>query len=138
MIVFSLGPTITMLVFGSLTIRHVRQSVRRIMSVKTQTQTVNDPQPQQRRNATDRQLIQIMLVQCAVFSVTASPVSISWVYTSVRSNVMTDALEKAKDNLFLNLAGFLSITNSCISFYLFTLSSQLFRSELKHLFHCRR
>jgi hypothetical protein len=132
-VTFSLGPPVIMLVSGSLTIRHTRQTVRRIVAHNIQTQTITVPQPRQRRNGTDRQLIQMMLVQCAVFTVTATPTSINYIYTSVRSNVAIDALQKAKDNFLLNIVGIISATSSYISFYLFVLSSHLFRSELKHL-----
>jgi hypothetical protein len=76
-----------MLIFGSLTILHVQQSTRRVLYQKTGDQTQTEPPrlPQeqlQRQKTTDRQLIQMMIVQCIYFSLTSSPAGIFWIYSS--------------------------------------------------------
>jgi hypothetical protein len=142
LIVFSLGPSIVMLIFGSLTIRHVQLSVQRVapQTINIKDAFTRPPQQEQlqRQKTTDRQLTQMMVVQVIYFSLLSSPVSINWLYTSLRSNVVIDALQSAKDTLFSNIVSFISLTGACTSFYLFTLSSQLFRRELIHLFKGRR
>ncbi|CAF0726124.1 unnamed protein product [Adineta steineri] len=133
LVVFSLGPPIAMLYFGLGTVKNIRRSIGRTApnSIQTQTQI----QQQRRRRATDRQLIQMMFAQCTVFILTASLPSVQYIYASVRANVTVDALQSAKDSLFSNTCGFLSLTVACMSFYFFTLSSKLFRNELIKLFN---
>ncbi|CAF1264989.1 unnamed protein product [Adineta ricciae] len=133
LIIFSLGPPLIMLYFGSLTIRHLRQSAKQVRLQKNQTNVQSQPQLQ-RQKKTDRQLIQMMIVQCVYFSVTSSSISINWIYVAARPPLAMDALQVAKDDLFAQITGFTSLTGACTSFYLFTLSSKLFRSELVNLF----
>ena len=118
LIVFSVGPPGLMLLFGFLTVRHIRQSVRRIVAENT-PHTSTQVESQQRRKKADRQLIQMMLVQCVLFTRIASPTLLQYIYTSVRSTI---------------IAGFVSLTVPCTSSYLFTVSSKLFRHELVRLF----
>ena len=131
LIIFSLGPSLFMLIFGFLTIRHVRQTLRRVQIEDVQSQSQLT-----RRKTVDRQLIRMMLVQCFYFSLLSTPISVLYIYLAVKTNTVTDALQSAKDKLFNSVAGLLSITCACTTFYLFTLSSQLFRRELKFLFKC--
>jgi hypothetical protein len=141
LLIFSLGPSVVMLVFGSLTIRNVQQSMRRIVSQNIQTLNQTEPRLReqlQRRKTTDRQLIQMMVVQCIYFSLLSTPISINWIYLSLRPTVVTNALQSAIDNYVASIVGTLSLTGACTSFYLFTLSSQLFRHELMHLCNGRR
>lgn len=133
LIVFSVGPPGLMLLFGFLTVRHIRQSVDRIAAQNT-PHTSTQVASQQHRKKADRQLIQMMLVQCMMFTLTASPTSVQYIYTSVRSTMIVDSVQKAKDSLFYLIAGFVSLTVPCTSFYLFTLSSKLLRQELVRLF----
>ncbi|UJR18043.1 hypothetical protein I4U23_004944 [Adineta vaga] len=143
LLIFSLGPSLFMLIFGLLTIRHVQQVVRRARTDNIQLQTSNEcVAPIQNRLAhrktTDRQLTRMMLAQCLYFGLLSTPISVSYLYVAVRINVISDALQTAKDILFINISGLLSITAACTSFYLFTLSSPLFRRELANLFRCQR
>ena len=75
---FSLGPSVVMLIFGSLRIRNVQQSVRRTVhqNKPTETQTELLLQAQSKRQKSrDRQLIQMIIVQCVYFTLMATPVS---------------------------------------------------------------
>lgn len=135
LIVFSTGPPVVMLIFGSLTIRHLRETVKRIEPQK-QLISINPAAVRPRRHkTTDRQLIRMMIFQCAFFSMTSSLISISWIYTAVKPTVVSDAFQAARDDLFVQVVGAISITGSTTSFYVFVLSSRLFRDELMHLFH---
>jgi hypothetical protein len=67
----------------------------------------------------------------------STPVSINWIYVAVRPNVIPSALQNATDNFVANIVSTLGLTGACTSFYVFTLSSQLFRRELIHLFNVR-
>ena len=145
LLVFGFGPSTVMLIFGSLTIRHVQLSVKKVIpkSTQSQRQTVSQPTTVQdhakRQRMVDRQLIQMIIVQCIYFSLVSTPVSIWYIYDALRIKLVIDPTQKAKDNAFATATGVISITGACTSFYLFTLSSQLFRQELTHLFpgRCR-
>ncbi|UJR06814.1 hypothetical protein I4U23_011101 [Adineta vaga] len=64
---YSIGPPIVMLYFGLCTVQNIRQSLRR-----TGTNPIPSQNQRTRRKTTDHQLIQMMLVQCIVFILTAS------------------------------------------------------------------
>lgn len=148
LVVFSVGPPVLMLLFGFLTVQHIRQSLGRIApTVPSQTRTTTGMgaaagpggvgtggnEIRQRRKNADRQLIQMLLVQCMFFTLTASPTSVQYIYTSIRETMVVDNVQRAKDNFFYTIAGFVSLTGPCTSFYLFTLASKLFRHELRRL-----
>ncbi|CAF0897030.1 unnamed protein product [Adineta steineri] len=142
LIIFSLGPSIIMLIFGSLTIRHVQHSVGRVNASHITTKSENASaapiqEKLQRQKTADRQLIRMMIAQCAYFAVLTTPISGSYIYISLTINTVLDDLQFAQVNLFTNIAGLLSTTGACTSFFVFTLSSKLFRHELKHLFTWR-
>ena len=109
-----------MMIFGTLTIRNIQQSVKRVNSENIQIETISLSLPKkrwERQKITNRQCVQMMIVQCIYFSLTTLAVPIQWIKQSIRSYILLD-----------------SITGACTSFYLFTLSSQLFRHELMLLF----
>ncbi|CAF1157669.1 unnamed protein product [Adineta ricciae] len=137
LIVFSLCPPIVMLCFGSLTIRHIRQQLKRVQITNNENIAQTQLSKTRRQKRTDRQLIQMMLVQCLYFSVTSLLVSINWFYVTVRPPIVIDVVQGAKDDAFSQISGLISLVGPCTSFYLFTLSSQVFRDELKHLFKCQ-
>jgi hypothetical protein len=117
--------------------------VRRLAPQKTQGQvqtesisTVQDQLKRKHQKTTDRQLIQMMLDQCFYFSLMTVPFTVSIIYTTLRMNLMVDALQLAKDNMLLLIVGLMSSTCACTTFYCFTLSSQLFRHQLMHLCKC--
>ncbi|CAF4104502.1 unnamed protein product [Adineta steineri] len=137
-----LGPSVIMLIFGSLTIRHVQHSVGRVNASHIATKSENASaapiqEKLQRQKTADRQLIRMMIAQCAYFAVLTTPISGSYMYISLTINTVLDDLQFAQVNLFTNIAGLLSTTGACTSFFVFTLSSKLFRHELKHLFTWR-
>lgn len=140
LVVFSVGPPMLMLVFGFLTVRHIRHSLGRIAPAVSQATTGATVAPDARRRgkSADRQLIQMLLFQCCLFAITASPTSVQYIYTSIRETMVVDNLQRAKDNFFYTIAGFVSLTGPCTSFYLFTLSSKLFRHEAMRLLPGKR
>ncbi|UJR34733.1 hypothetical protein I4U23_027510 [Adineta vaga] len=124
-----LGPSLMMLIFGSLTIRHIQRSAKTVAVQTTQVQN-----QMKRQKTTDRQLIQMMLVQCLYFSLLTTPSSVYYLYSSITMSTVSSPLQMAKNSLFSNITGILSITGACTSFYVFTLSSKLFRRELMKIF----
>lgn len=127
---FNFVPPIILLIFSLSTIINVRKSGRRIALNNSQTAIVQH----NHRKSIDGQMIRMMLFQSTIFILTASPSGIYFLYKSVNPTSTGDALQTAKDKFLANCAGFIALTVPCASFYLFTMSSKLFRSELKKLF----
>jgi hypothetical protein len=76
-----------MLIFGSLTIRRVQQSMKRVLHQNTdESSQINSVvlrgEQFRRQKLTDRQLIRMLIVQCIYFSIMTTPISIYWIYTS--------------------------------------------------------
>jgi len=121
-----------MLVFGLLTIHHIQQSARRVTDQNTSNQR------QKRTKFIDRQLIQISLTQTILFGLTSAAGSIGGTYNILDDTSREDPLQLARENFIGNVLSFIGLFGPCISFYLCTLSSQLFRQELVKLFHFRK
>ncbi|CAF0741754.1 unnamed protein product [Adineta steineri] len=136
LIVFVMGPSSSMLIFGLLTIRNIRQTVKRVLpnNIPIQAQPQSQNILQQGQKATDRQLIQMMLMQCTFFILTSSPNVVYFFYSTAISDGVVSALQAARLNMFMSMANYVALTGPCMSFYIFTLSSQLFRRELILLF----
>ncbi len=132
MIEWSLIPSMTMLIFGFLTIRHIRQSTRRIANQN------NINERQGRTKFIDRQLVQITLVQSILFGLTSASGAIGGMFNLIDDNTRNDPIALAKQDFIGNILSFVGLLSPCISFYFCTLSSQLFRRELAILFHFRQ
>lgn len=118
-----------MFLFSLLTIRHIKQ--RRIV-VPTSA-----PLDQDRRNSTatkDKNLLRMALVQCLSIGLTTSLFSITQLYISLTTNQVKDNFQLAKENLILVLGRLISTIGHTATFYLYTITSKMFR---QHLF-CRR
>lgn len=136
LVFFSMGPSVVMLVLGLLTVKNVRQVIKRVGPNNTDGQTQN--RQLHRQKATDRQLIRMMLLQCVFFILTATPTSLYYCYTAAMANFALNAVETARVNWTSTVISFISLTGPCMSFYVFTLASPLFRRELIQLFKCRQ
>ncbi len=130
MIVWSFIPSMTMLIFGLLTIRHIRQSTQRI--------TDQNHTNRRRTKFIDRQLIQITLIQSILFGLTSAAGAIGGMYNVIDNNTRKDPISLAIQGFIGNILSFVGLLSPCMSFYLCTLSSQLFRRELAILFHLRQ
>lgn len=126
LIVWSLIPSSAMLVFGLLTIRHVKQSSQAMVRQRSQ-----------RMKFIDRQLIQITLIQSILFGLTSASGSLGGTFNILDDNSRRDPLELAKQSFIGNILSFVGLLGPCVSFYLCTLSSQIFRRELLDLLHRR-
>jgi Trk-type K+ transport system membrane component len=131
LIIWSWLPTIGMIVFVLLTVRNVSRGKRRVL-----LQNIQD-QRQQNRKKIDAQLIKMMVMQSFVLGSTTTSYSIVNLCIALGAKSTDDALKKALGNYLSNVFGYIALTGPCMSFYLFTLSSQLFRRELINLFHWR-
>lgn len=128
LLMWSWIPTACMLVFGLLILRNIRKGRIRVAPSN---------QSQRNQKKTDRQLIRMLLIQCFVLSTTTMSQTIGNLYISITSMLrVKNDLDKAMDNLLYNNVGCVALSGPCLSFYVFTLSSQLFRNELANLFCC--
>ena len=134
-IIWSVIPSSAMLISGFLTIRHIRQSRRRIEIANPN----NTNEGQRRAKFIDRQLMQITLVQSILFGLTSAAGAAGGMFFFVNNDSpIKDLVALAKQNLIGSTLSFIGLFSPCISFYLCTLSSQLFRHELAILFHFRK
>ncbi|UJR37864.1 hypothetical protein I4U23_030554 [Adineta vaga] len=133
LVFFAWIPSLCMFTFGLLTIQHIRQGRERVAPLTIQHHT------QRNHKKVDRQLIQMLIVQCLVFSSISTVNSIFQLYVSIsNSSVMKNDFEKVRDTSVLSALNATTTFAPCMSFYLFALSSQMFRSELMILFRRRQ
>jgi hypothetical protein len=127
LIIWSWLPSIGMLIFGLLTIAHIRKGKNRVVPQNMQNNS------QQNQKKTDRQLIQMMLAQSFTLGLTTTSYSVVNLCVALVPNPGSDPLTTAINNLLSNVFAYIALTGPCVSFYLFTLSSKLFRNELMRL-----
>ncbi|CAF1207839.1 unnamed protein product [Adineta steineri] len=125
LIFWSWIPTILMLVSGLLTIRNIHKSKNRTVPQNIQNNI------HENNKRMDRQLIRMLIIQCFVFSITTTILSIIQLYVSITNNlIVKDNYVKARDQFAVNIGNFIALFGPCMSFYFFTLSSKLFRRHL--------
>jgi hypothetical protein len=128
LVMWSWAPSFGMFILTLLTLRNVRQGKRRLAPQSNQTA------PRQGRSSTDRQLIQMTLGQCLALGLPTTAYSIGSLYVASRADLPLNAAQQASDILLQTVLACIALLGPCLSFYLFTLSSQLFRRELFRLF----
>lgn len=131
LIVWSLIPSLAMLVFGLLTIRNVQLSNKRALG-----QQIVGLRHKRIRNL-DRQLFQITLAQSILFGLTSAAGAVGGMYNVIDNDLRHDPVTLARQGLAGNVLSFIGLLSPCISFYVCTLSSQLFRGELANLVQAR-
>ncbi len=153
---YGLAPPLCMLIFSLLTVRNintfsttgptsgtrpiqrklkraecVNHSKRVLLMPTTVLQNANNSNAR----TTDRQMLRMLLVKVLVYTVTALIYSLSNIIIAARNSQSDNVSQVARTNLALSVVGVISTFGPCLSFYLFTLSSPLFRKELKTLFN---
>ncbi|CAF5028278.1 unnamed protein product [Rotaria sp. Silwood1] len=127
-VIFWLGviPHISMLIFGFLTIMNIRRTKRRI---RVQLQTINLTiyhQTQYFERKKDKQLIIMMLCQVGLSSLLIMTRMISYAYYILKPRAT--GYEGLVDTFLMSFTIILYYANFAKSFYIYTLSSHLFRS----------
>jgi hypothetical protein len=125
---WSWAPSLGMFIFTLLTLRNVRQGKRRTAPQNNQIILRNS------RWSTERQLIQMTLGQCLALGLPTTAYSIGSLYVASKVNLQLNAAQEASETFLLSVLACTALLGPCLSFYLFTLSSQLFRRELLRLF----
>ncbi|CAF4402491.1 unnamed protein product, partial [Adineta steineri] len=100
LIVWSLIPSLTMFIFGFLTIRHIQQSIPR---VHDENIIIHH---QKRTKFIDRQLIQMTLMQSILFGLTSAAGAIGGTFNVLDDNSRKNALELAEQSLIGNVLSF--------------------------------
>jgi hypothetical protein len=130
LVYFGLSPSFCMLIFGMLTLQNIERSKRPIIP-STNVKNAID----QNNRKTNRHMLRMLFVQVLVYCITGLTFSIAIIITSINTSQPKDVFQVAQENMINAVVGMLSILGPCTSFYLFTLSSGLFRKELKNLFY---
>ncbi|CAF1424313.1 unnamed protein product [Adineta steineri] len=132
MIIWSFIPSLAMLIFGFLTINNTQKLAQNITD-----QNITKPK-RKRTKFLDRQLIQITLIQSILFGLTSAAGAIGGMHNVLNNNLRKDRIALARQSQIGNILSFIGLLSPCISFYLCTLSSRLFRRKLIKLFHVRQ
>lgn len=125
---YSLFPASLMLIFGLLTIRNIRRSRQQIIP-STITISTNRNQRKTTKQMTIMLFVQVI---CSVFL--SLPISIKNICFVFFQYEMKSDEEKQLENFFDVLVTLITLINSSISFYIFTLTGEIFRNELKQIF----
>jgi hypothetical protein len=120
-----------MLIFGMLTLRNIERSKRSTVMTSTNLENTTN---QNNNRKTNRHLLRMLLVQVMIYSVTGLTFSVALMITAINASKPKNIFQVAQENMINAVVGMLSTLGPCLSFYLFTLSSGLFRKELKNLF----
>jgi hypothetical protein len=132
LLVLGLFPSFSMLIFGMLTLRNIERSKRLLVVPSTNLENPT----QQTNRKTNRHMLRMLLLQVLVYCVTGLTFSVALIYTAIGASQPKNVFQVAQENMINAVVGMLSTLGPCSSFYLFTLSSGLFRKELKTLI-CR-
>jgi magnesium-transporting ATPase (P-type) len=118
---YSITPPLLMLIFSVGTIRNTKrfrrvgpQSVRHLSNLTKR----------------DHALMLMVLFEVILITVTALPHAVQKLYSTLTADVPKDSVTKASDNLFTIVVRAVSFFNHSCSFYILTLSGQMFREEL--------
>jgi hypothetical protein len=120
-----------MLVFGLLTVRNINNSKR----VAPRLSTVLQNGKSSTGRPADKQVLRMLLVQVSVYSIIALIYSVTNIIIVAVTTPADNISQVARTNLILSIVGIISSAGPSLSFYFFTLSSGLFRKELKKLFN---
>ncbi|CAF3339606.1 unnamed protein product [Rotaria socialis] len=116
LISYSLLPPIFMFIFGWMTILHVRhRPIHRQSSLR------------------GRQLTILLIVQVVCVTFLSLPFSIQKIYLQFTANQMKSSQRIEIENFLGTVATLIILSNTSMSFYMFTLTSKVFRKELKPL-----
>ncbi|CAF4186049.1 unnamed protein product [Rotaria sordida] len=130
-VVFWLGviPHVLMLIFGFLTIMNIQRTKKRV-AVKPSQNVVTLTQQQRRQQRTDAQLIVMMLFQVGFSTLLVLTRMIYYAYY-VLAPPLT-GYDKLIGSFLMSFTTLVYYANYAKSFYIYTLSSQLFRSVFFH------
>lgn len=123
---YSFFPCLLMLIFGLLTIRNIRRTQRQIVPLTFILMI-------RHKRKTTKQMTIMLLVQVICSIIFSLPISLQNIYNQMTQKYQKSGKQQDLENFIGVLFILITLTNSAISFYLFTLTGQIFRDELKRL-----
>jgi len=130
LIFYGLLPPLCMLIFGMRTRQHIQQTKRNRVAPPTDLQNANNSNARKK----DQQILRMLFIQVLVYSITGLTFSITIFITTTLSNQPINVYQRAQGTLANSIVGVFSTLGPCLNFYFFTLSSSLFRKEVKTIF----
>ncbi|CAF3265963.1 unnamed protein product [Rotaria sp. Silwood2] len=126
-------PATIMIVCAFLTYHNlVLKRKRRQFIITQHPGTNNDAREQERRR--DRQVLLLLIVQVIVFIITIIPLMCSHFYNATTLNIKNKSIERMTIERFAAYLASLTVyLFPTLSFYLYTMTSSMFRNELKKL-----
>ena len=118
---YSLLPPFCMFLFGLLTIRNLHQ--RRIHRLV---------------NKKERQLTMMLVTQVVCVTILSLPISIQKIYAEFTLHRVKTKERMEVEQFFATVVVLIAFINTSVSFYLFTLTSEVFRKELRSILFCSR
>lgn len=130
---------ILMTVFGFLTIRNIKLSRQRVSARFSINVIMLNQQPRRSSTKSREYEIAIMiLVQIGIYLITSVPSSIYLVYTTCTMALQKSNTQLAFDQFYSNIAFALNSINFCATFYIYVLTTRLFRKDLKQFLSEKR
>ncbi|CAF1106123.1 unnamed protein product [Didymodactylos carnosus] len=127
-VIVVLVPGFIMLVFGYLTVLNVRK-LKLLVDATSSTQ--NDTKKMKK---SDRQLIQMLLVQVVLITMLGLPIAIQRLYATFTIYLVKTQLQLSIENFAYRLLLLFTFISMSIPFYLYLLTSTLFRQTFMNLF----
>ncbi|CAF1113212.1 unnamed protein product [Adineta steineri] len=127
-LLFVFIPSIIMLIFGFATVKNVRKlltSIAPSASTETTAKTIKK---------TDRQLIQMLIIQVVLSTIFNIPLAIYRLYLTSTLYVLKTPLRSTIENLFFQAFYLLSFMTFGMPFYIYTLTGTVFKNECTTLF----
>ena len=122
-------PSVTMLVFGLLTINNIHQSKRLIQPSNTAKNI-----SQRRSRKLERHLTRMLLLQVLLIVAFNLPNAGHVLYLNITFYQEKTSLQRVTDGFTFNSLLLLPFISCCISFYVHTLSGSVFRQTLRQVF----
>jgi hypothetical protein len=115
----SLIPQSLLLIFGLITYKNIRSSRKRFTRLN-----------EQQRSRIEIQLVKMTFVQVISSSILLNIRTIYFSYNVLSADILKSEKQISIESLLLQISSFIFYINFCISFYLNTLTSKLFRQVL--------
>ncbi|CAF1378713.1 unnamed protein product [Adineta ricciae] len=128
LIIFGFLPPFCMFIFGLLTLKHIRHKTGLCRITSTKLTAL-------KAKVSDRQLCRMLFTQVFIYGITGSIFCLAFIHISMNKSSRKTILDIAYEDLTITIVGMLSNIGPCSSFYLYTLTSHLFRKELKSFFY---
>ncbi|CAF3334468.1 unnamed protein product [Rotaria socialis] len=126
---------IIMIIFGFLTIRHVKLSRQRV-NPRLNRNPILISQQQVKVNVKSREyeILIMILVQLAVYLITCLPFPMYLLCSTVTISWIKSNVQLALDRFYSNITVALNNINFSATFYIYILTTRVFRKDLKRLF----